>query len=203
MNVISGKTIGMTREWSKIMLILSVAVHQVVKNLSEPPEIMVEHLRQKDPKLDSWAVRALLTRGGPRLMKVDGHYSEVYLHGTYQILTNVDGISNYTKAYVTDASGQVGRIYIGREKFRVRRIENNAMLEQNTFHIGCEADVAEHLIDVQGRQLSVKGLLDTEAVVSVTPVSTCLTWASIGWIRLRLISNWQRLIRMQKLLRCS
>ena len=50
------------------MSIISVAGHQVVKNLSEPSEITLVHmdiyadyLREKDPKLDSRAVRALLT----------------------------------------------------------------------------------------------------------------------------------------------
>ena len=58
LNVISGKTFGMTREGTKIMSIISVAGHQVLKNLSEPPEITVvhldiyaEYLRQKDTKL--------------------------------------------------------------------------------------------------------------------------------------------------------
>ena len=44
LNVISGKTFGMTREGTKIMSIISVAGHQVLKNLSEPPEIRVVHL---------------------------------------------------------------------------------------------------------------------------------------------------------------
>ena len=102
------------------MSIFSVAGHQVVKNLSEPSEITLVHLdiyadylREKDLKLDSRAVRARLTTGGPRLMRVDGHYIEV--HGPYPILMNVDGINIYTKAHVTDASDQVGRIYIGQK----------------------------------------------------------------------------------------
>ena len=66
---------------------------------------------------------------------------------------NVDGINIYTKALVTDASDQVGRIYIGREDRKVRRIGRNAMLEEDEVHIGCEADLAAH---VQVRQLSVK-----------------------------------------------
>ena len=89
LNVISGRTFGMTKEGKKIMSIISVAGHQVVKNLSEPSEITLVHLyiyadylREKDLKLDSRAVRALLTTGGPRLMRVDGHYIEV--HGPYQ-----------------------------------------------------------------------------------------------------------------------
>ena len=189
LNVISGRTFGMTKEGTKIMSIISVAGHQVVKNLSEPSEIRLVHLdiyadylREKDPKLDSRAVRALLTTGGPRLMKVDGHYINV--HGPYPILMNVDGINIYTKAHVTDASDQIGRIYIGQEELKVKRIGHNAMLEQDAVHIGCEADLAAHVLDVQGRQLSVKGLLDTGAVVSVMPVKT---WTDMGFERSDLI----------------
>ena len=118
LHVISGKTFGMTKEGTKIKSINLVAGHQVIKNLSESSEITLvqldiyaDYLREKDPKLDSRAVRALLTTEGPRLMRVDGHYIEV--HGPYRILMNVDGINIYTKAHVTDASDQVGRLYIG------------------------------------------------------------------------------------------
>ena len=189
LNVISGKTFCMTREGTKIISIISVAGHQVVKNLSEPSEITLLHLdiyadylREKSPKLDSRPVRALLTLGGPRLMKVDGYHIEV--HGPYPILMNVDGINIYTKAHVTVAADQVGRIYIGRDELKVRRIGHNAMLEQDAFHIGCEADLAAHVLGVQGRQLSVKGLLHTGAVVSVIPVST---WTALGFDRSDLI----------------
>ena len=187
LNVVSGRTFGMTKEGTKIMSIISVAGHQVVKNLSEPSEttlvhldIYADYLKEKDPKLDSRAVRALLTTGGPRLMKVDGHYIEV--HGPYPILMNVDGINIYTKAHVTDANDQIGRIYIGQKELKVRRIGHNA--EQDAVHIGCEADLAAHELDVQGRQLSVKGLLDTGAVVSVMPVKT---WTDMGFERSDLI----------------
>ena len=200
LNVISGKTFGMTKAGTKIMSIISVAGHQVVKNLSEPSEITLVHLdiyadylKEKDPKLDSMAVRALLTTGGPRLMKVDGHYIDV--HGPYPILMNVDGINIYTKAHITDANDQIGRIYIGQEELKVRRIGHNAMLEQDAVHIGCEADLAAHVLDVQGRQLSVKGLLDTGAVVSVMPVKT---WTEMGFERSDLIPtniSWQLPIR--------
>ena len=179
----------MTKEGTKIMSIISVAGHQVVKNLSEPSEITLVHLdiyadylKEKDPKLDSRAVRALLTTGGPRLMKVDGHYIDV--HGPYPILMNVDGINIYTKAHITDANDQIGRIYIGQEELKVRRIGHNAMLEQDAVHIGCEADLAAQVLDVQGRQLSVKGLLDTGAVVGVMPVKT---WTDMGFERSDLI----------------
>ena len=60
LNVISEKTFGMTREGTKIISIISVAGHQVMKNLSEPSEITLVHLdiyadylREKDPNLDN------------------------------------------------------------------------------------------------------------------------------------------------------
>ena len=56
LNVISGRNFGMTKEGEKIISIISVAGHQVVKNLSEPSEITLVHLdiyadylREKDP----------------------------------------------------------------------------------------------------------------------------------------------------------
>ena len=45
LNFISrGRPFGMTREGTKIMSIISVAGHQMVKNLSEPSEITLVHL---------------------------------------------------------------------------------------------------------------------------------------------------------------
>ena len=118
-----------------------------MKKLSELSEITLVHLaiyadylREKDPKLDSRAVRALLMTGGPRLMTVDKHFIEIY--GSYPILINVDGNNIYNKAQVTNESDQIGRIYIGQEELKVRRVGHNAMLEQDAVHIGCEADLA-------------------------------------------------------------
>ena len=44
LNVISGKTSGMTREDGKILSVLLVAGHQMVKNLSKPSEITLVRL---------------------------------------------------------------------------------------------------------------------------------------------------------------
>ena len=83
----------------------------MVKNLSEHPEFTLVHLdiyanylREKDPKLDSRVMRALLTTGGRRLMRVYGHQMEVY--DQYRILMNVDGINTYTKPHVTNGKDQ-------------------------------------------------------------------------------------------------
>ena len=64
------------------------------------------------------------------------------------------------------------------------------MLDQDAVHIGCEADLAAHVLDVQGRQFSEKGLLDTGTEVSVMPVKT---WTDMGFGRSDLIPNFIRL----------
>ena len=102
LNVISGQKFGMVPQGSKIQSIISLAGHQVIRNLSEPSEILLMHsdtyadyLRQMEPRTESRAVRGLLTTGGPRIKKLHGRYVEVY--GPYQVMLNVDGISIYNR----------------------------------------------------------------------------------------------------------
>ena len=85
LNVISGQRFGMLPQGSKIQSIISVAGHQVIRNLSEPSEFTLMHLdtyadylRQVEPRTESRAVRALLTTGGPCTKKLHGRYLEVY-----------------------------------------------------------------------------------------------------------------------------
>ena len=73
LNVISGQTFGMVPQGSRIQSIISVAGHQVIRNLTEPSEFTMMHLdtyadylREVEPRTKSRAVRALLTPGGPR-----------------------------------------------------------------------------------------------------------------------------------------
>ena len=195
LNVISGQRFGMVPQGSKIQSIISVAGHQVIRNLSEPSEFTLMHLdtyadylRQVEPRTESRAVRALLTTGGPRMKKLHGRYLEVY--GPYQVMLNVDGISIYTRTYVTTDDDQMGQIYLGEEELKVRRIGHDAMMEQDAVHIGYEADVTAHLLDTNGTKLGVTGLLDTGAVVSVMPIKT---WERKGFTREDLIPTNLRL----------
>ena len=107
LNVISSQRFGMVPQGSKIQSINSVAGHQVIRKLSEPSEFTLlrldtyaDYLRQVEPRTDSRVVRALLTTGGPRIKKLHGRYVEIY--GPYQVMQNVDGISIYTRTYVTN-----------------------------------------------------------------------------------------------------
>ena len=70
LNVISGQTFGMVPQGSRIQSIISVAGHQVIRNLGEPSEFTMmqldtyeDYLRQVEPRTDSRAVRTLLTTG--------------------------------------------------------------------------------------------------------------------------------------------
>ena len=184
-NVISGQRFGMLPQGSKIQSIISIAGHQVIRNLSEPSEFTLMHLdtyadylRQVEPRIESRVVRALLTTGGPRIKKLHGRYLEDY--GPYQVMLNVDGINIYTRTYVTTDSNQIGQIYLGEEELKVRRIGHDAMMEQDAVHIGYEADVTAHLLDTSGKKIGVTGLLGTGAVVNVMPIKT---WERMGFTR--------------------
>ena len=59
LNVISGQTFGMVPQGNKIQSIISVAGHQVIRNLSEPSELTMMHLdtyadylRQVEPRTE-------------------------------------------------------------------------------------------------------------------------------------------------------
>ena len=195
LKVISGKRFDMVPQGNKIQSIISVAGHQVIRNLSEPSEFTLMHLdtyadylRQVEPRTESRAVRALLTTSGRRMKKLHGRYLEVY--GPYQIMLNVDGISIYTRTYITTDDDQMGQIYLGEEELKVRRIGHDAMMEQDAVHIGCEADVTAHLLDTNGTKIGVTVLLDTGAVVSVMPIKT---WGRMGFTREDLIPTILRL----------
>ena len=64
----------------------------------------------------------------------------------------------------------MGQIYLGQEELKVRIIDHDAMMEQDTVHIGYEADVTAHLLYTNGKKVGVTGLLDTGSVVSGVPI---------------------------------
>ena len=94
------------------------------------------------------------------------------------------------RTYVTTDSDQIGQIYLGEEELKVRRIGHDAMMEQDAVHIGYEADVTAHLLDINGKKIGGTGFLDTRAVVSVMPIKT---WERMGFTREDLIPTDLRL----------
>ena len=80
LKMVSGQTFGMVPQGSRIQSIISVAGHQVIRNLKKTSEFVMMHLdtyagylRQVQPRTESRAVPALLTSGGRRIKKFHGH----------------------------------------------------------------------------------------------------------------------------------
>ena len=183
LRMVTGKPFGITKIGARIMSIITVGGHEVTKNLSEPSDqtvlhidVYADYLSAISPQTTSGALRALLTRGGSKSIRVDNRYTETY--GPHEVMLNIDGINICTKTMITCDAYLVGQMYVGREELKVRSIERCAMLEDDTMHIGTEADVSAHVLDISGKKTHLRGLLDTGAVLSVIPIET---WERMGF----------------------
>ena len=88
-----------------------------------------------------------------------------------------------------------GQMYVGREELKVRSMGHCAMLEEDAMHLGTEADVSAHVLDINGRKTQLRRLLDTGAVLSVKPIET---WRRMGLDRDDLIDPRIRLSAANK-----
>ena len=68
--------------------------------------------------------------------------------------------------------GLAVQIYVGREELKVRSIGHCAILGEDAMHLGTEADVSAHVLEISGKKTQLRGLLDTAAVLSVIPSET-------------------------------
>ena len=180
---VTGKPFGITKIGARIMSIITVGGHEVTRNLSEPSDqtimyidVYADYLSAISPQTTSRALRALLTRGGSKSVRVDNRYTKAY--GPHEVMLNIDGINIYTKTMITCDEDLVGQIYVGKEELKVRSIGHCAMLEEDKKHIGTEADVSAHVLDISGKKTQLRGLLDTGAVLSVIPIKT---WERMGF----------------------
>ena len=87
-------------------------------------------------------------------------------------MLNIDGIIIYTKTMITCDKDLACQIYVGREKLKVRSIEHCVMLEEVAIHLGTEADVSAHVLDISGKKTQLRGLLATGAVLIVILMET-------------------------------
>ena len=198
--MMTGKPFGITKIGARIMSIITLGGHEVTRNLSEPSDqtimhidVYADYLSGICPQTTSRAVRALLTRGRSKAVRVDNRYTEAY--GPHEVMLNIDGINIYTKTMITCDEDLVGQIYVGREELKVRSIGHSAMLEEDAMHIGTEADVSAHVLDISGKKTHLRGLLDTGAVLSVIPIET---WERMGFDRDDLIYSIIRLSAANK-----
>ena len=138
-------------------------------------------------------MRALLTRGGSKSVRIDNRYTEAY--GPLEVMLDMDGINIYTKTMITCDEDLAGQINVGREELKVRSIGHCAMLEEDAMHIGTKADVSAHVLDISGKKTQLRGVLDTGAVLSVIPIET---WKRMGFDRDDLIDSRIRLSAANK-----
>ena len=189
--MVTGKPFGITKIGARIMSIITVGGHEVTRNFSEPGDqaimhidVYADYLSCISPQTTSRALRALLARGGNKSVRVDNRYTEAY--GPHEVMLNIDGINIYTKTMITCDEDLIGQIYVGKEEFKVRSIGHCAMLEEDAMHIGTEADVTAHVLDISGKKTQLRGLLDTGAVLSVIPIET---WERMGFNKDDLIDS--------------
>ena len=177
-----------------------VGGHEVTRNLSEPSDqtimhidVYVDYLSAVSPQTTSRAVRALLTRGSSKSVRVDNRYMEA--SGPHEVMLNIDGINIYTETMITCDEDLAGQIYVRREELKVRSIAHCAMFEEDEMHIGTEADVSAHVLDISGKKTQLRGLPDTGAVLSVIPIKT---WKRMGFDKDDLIDSRIRLSAANK-----
>ena len=182
--MVTGKPFGITKIGARIMSIITVGGHEVTRNLSEPSDqtimhidVYADYLSGISPQSTSRALRALLTRGGSKSVRVDNRYTEAY--GPHEVMLNIDGINIYTKTMITCDEDLVGQIYVGNEELKVRSIGHCAMLEE----------------DISGKKTQLRGLLDTGAVLSVITIET---WERMGFNKNDLIDSRIRLSAANK-----
>ena len=200
LKIVTGKPFGKTKIGARIMSIITVGGHEVTRNLSEPSDqtimhidVYADYLSAISTHMTSRALRALLTRGGSKSVRVDNRYTEAY--GPHGVMLNIDRINIYTKTMITYDEDLVGQIYVGKEELKVRSIGHCAMLEEDARHIGTEADVSAHVLDISRKKTHLRGLLDTGAVLSVIPIKT---WERMGFNKDDMIDSRIRLSAANK-----
>ena len=191
LKMVTGKPFGITEIGARTMSIITVGGHEVMRNLSEPSDqtimhidVYADYLSAISPQTTSRALRALLKRSGSKSVRVENRYTEAY--GPHGVMLNIDGINIYTITIITWDEDLVGQIYVGKKELKVRSIGHCAMLEEDTMHIGTEADVSAHVLDISGRKTQLRGLLDTRTVLSVIPIET---WERMGFDKNDLIDS--------------
>ena len=127
LKLVTGKPFGITKIGARIMSIITVGGHEVTRNLSEPShqtimhiDVYADYLSTVSPQTISRAVRALLTRGSSKSVRVDNRYTEAY--GPHEVMLNIDGINIYTRTMITCDEDLAEKIYVGREELKVRSI---------------------------------------------------------------------------------
>ena len=115
LKMVTGMPFSITKIGARIKSIITVGGHEVTRNLSEPSDQTIMHidvyadcLNALNLQTTSIALRALLTRGGSKSVRVENRYTEAY--GPHEVMLNVDRINIHTKTMIKcdeDLAGQI------------------------------------------------------------------------------------------------
>ena len=115
LKMVLGKPFGITKIGARIMSIITVGGHEVTRIFNKPSDqtimhidVYADYLSAISPQTTSRALRALLTRGDSKSVRVANRYTEAY--GPHEVMLNIDGINIYTKTMITcneDLAGQI------------------------------------------------------------------------------------------------
>ena len=102
LKMVTGKPFGITEIGARIMSKITVGGQEVTRNLSEPSDqtlmqidVYADYLRTITPQTPSRSLRALLTRGAGKSIRIDSRYTEAY--GPHEVMLKIGGINIYTK----------------------------------------------------------------------------------------------------------
>ena len=87
LKMVTGKPFGIPKTGARIMSILTVSGHEVTRNLSEPSNqtimhiaVYADYLSAMSPQTTSRALRALLTRGSGKSVRIDNRSRKSMVH---------------------------------------------------------------------------------------------------------------------------
>ena len=128
-------------------------------------DVYADYLIAISLQTPSRALRALLTRGGSKSVRIDNRYTENY--GPNEVMLNIDEINIYTKTMMIKCDEDLaGQIYVCREELKVRSLHWALCCAGR----GCHASM--YVLDISGKKTQLRGLLDKGAVLSVIPKET-------------------------------
>ena len=85
LKMVTRKSFGITKIGERIMSIITVGGHELTRNLSAPNDqtimhidVYADYLSAISPQTPSRALKALLTRGGSKSVRIDNRYTEAY-----------------------------------------------------------------------------------------------------------------------------
>ena len=87
--------------------------------------------------------------------------------GPVRVHINIDGADIYTSALLAEAEAHRGIIHVAYEDFKVRKVHSTPLIKKGTTYLGEDSGLNVACLDKGGKEIYLKGMLDTGATLSV------------------------------------